>query len=403
VVLFDPPVAVDVLKFSGNGIDTWRITSDSDSADIGLVRIGVTDETLTLTPSAGIAILDLRELVSGGTTYLIAATVDAADVGRIVRWHDADGDGAPDASTEAVLLTTGAPGAYFSAIDFLTPETAYLYNARCGDVLIARDSDSDGWADTLDPTPFAMSSVFPSLLHVRAIDVESASIVRTARTEGAGTTVAMDRTLNWTFEDLDGDDVADQSAFNVPDLKAPVVYGEPHEGQTTIRVRGSSGQTVRLYLLDVNDDPATALGQLTLGTDDWEDMSLSPSLAEGDKLLLTAGSDYNAPHRTLHVRDNAPQCIAAVPSAFEIGGESSLTIHGLGLSNTMTVKLVTADGSETTLSHTLVSSQVMTVILPTLVDPDDAGVAMIYALEPGQDPEDGYVFCTCGFCAITSK
>ncbi len=404
VLLSEPPPQARLVVFQAASPGArWRATGGTYGGEVLLEHVSEDEPEVTLAPSGAEMVTYLAKVERAGVQYLVAATLDANNTPSIHRWHDSSGDGVPDASTETLLLALPTIEMYLTGGGFVDSDEAFLFDSRCGDILWATDSNADGWIDSIAATPFASSANFPileKLAGLQTLAADSSSSVSVALANLDGSSMAVSACMHWTFEDSDDDNVADSVTPDVQDVASrPVIFAHAFDGQVDLRVRYRAGETVRVYTLDTAGDPDVLLGSVTLVGDDFESASLQPALVAGDDILVTAGTDATSPNRVYDVRDARPQLVAAAPSIFKLGdGTTHLDVYGASMNSSMTVYLVTAAGTQTQLTYTYTSAGVITVTLPALTA-SDVGVATIYALESGQDIEDGLISCNCEICA----
>lgn len=322
--------------------------------------------------------------------YLFIGTIDASEKFSVFRLNDADGDGCPDESTATLLFDSGTRVVYGTHLARATDSTdLYVLDARCQDILVATDSDSDGWPDTLHQTPYAMADTYAELATVRMLIAKDAGKVDAPEfqfaAQKASHLVRAFRGRFLGFADTDDDNVANtMDTYHLAD-PTPGIYGRPYDTQATVKLKGKEGEVAEVWIRNLDHENVTLLGSVTLGPD-WTTLNLSAALEEGQFI----GVNYSdTPEESLvsHVWKTWPHIVGTDEYSVDVVGDS-LTISGQNFTATSVVVLTTNGGeTERTLTVTLVDSETLTVTIPAL-EASDLGGASITVTEPGQDAEE---------------
>ena len=348
----------------------------------------------------GAAALYARLAVHAGQAYFLVGAIDANEHWTLYRYHDVTGDGAPDASTQTLLIATGAPS-YITDLAF-TPggSRCYLLDRRCQDVRLATDTNSDGWIDQLQATPFAMSETWPTLLSGRVLDAVSSAAVRVR--EFSSTQLA-DIALfpADVYTDTDADSVADTSDAETPFAVTPFITGPlPYAGQTSLLVgtpAHGTGPAIEIWTLDAAGGDVALLGSGTptgAGEVGAVSVPLSPSLIEGQSLGVRFVR-RTASQLQLQVLPALPQVVSVVPYFIATGtSATTVLLQGANFSASTSVTLIHSDGTTTTLVPTLLGPGTISVSVP---GQSEGGGVTFRVRDPGEDPDHdalaGAVLC----------
>ncbi len=381
VLLTQPPDKAIAGSYQASETTNWNYFARSDKNEILLTdKVGNGEEILTV-PGTGVLAVLKREI--DDTTYLLVSTVDASGRFVLVRYHDSDGDGAPDSGTELQLLDSGSNEMYVTQLTAEDGPDFYLLDARCQDVLRADDTDGDGWPDTLETVPFAMSDDHSDLKSVEQLFKGNEPGVLNAimgkRTPGN----PVERELRVVLTDANGDGVADTVVLTEPMITVPVILGTPYDGQTEVLVIGETGRTVEFYRLDPSGDPTVLLGSWTFVSGLAETATLTSPLANTEEIQIRF-TNVGAPTVFAKVVEKSPQVIEVTPQIWRYDEGATIQLFGQNFSTNMTVKLVTAGNNTYTASYSFIDSSNITVTVPALTLEEDIGSATIAACDPGQ-------------------
>ena len=201
-----------------------------------------------------------------GAEYLLVGTLDASESFTMHRIHDATGDGIPDASTLTNLFDTGTTAMYITSVAVMADGTMYLLDKRCQDVLVATDTDSDGWADTVLSAPLARSADHEELLDSAWISAgldDDDEIIVHVHTASVGSTVSPYAPII-SIVDEDGDHVLDTFGAQPPSRKPIVIDGAtPYDGLMSLTLHGllhEADEGVEIWLLDAAGEEDVLLG-----------------------------------------------------------------------------------------------------------------------------------------------
>ena len=204
VLLQTPPETYSAGVF-GFGLWSWethegvaRVTFYPSSTQLG-------DEFSIDVP--GVTAMVADTLLKDDTWYFLVGTIDQSEAFSLYRYRDDDGDGTPDASTETLLLSTTGPE-YITSITEGEDGALYMLDRRCQDILVARDTNSDAWADSLQATPFALAQDFPDLLRGGYLVADGADQVRVYRMQPP--TGQLGQMPYYVLVDSDSDGIADE-------------------------------------------------------------------------------------------------------------------------------------------------------------------------------------------------
>jgi hypothetical protein len=325
----------------------------------------------------------------------MVATVSADDEFQLYRYHDTTGDGVPDDATRVTLLDSAPAKMYVTSFATIGDGTTYLFDARCRDIRVAIDSDSDGWPDTIATAPFAAASEYPDELEwVVGIwsDTEGHVLTSPVWSTQCHFEVQGYCSLYQRFKDTDADGEADAVDTFQRTNNHPVVKGHPYDGQSQLQVRAPIGLVVQVWDLDANGDEDTLLGSATITTSEWTSISLSPALSEGDDLAIR--STTSPSHVVKYsVIDDRPQLLGAEPAIVHTSEAQTVQFEGINLVSGMSAVLRTADGEDHSVSVDFVGQTEIRVTMPTLSD-EAAGPAELLLRAPGtsaSEPADASV------------
>lgn len=386
VVLATPPSWAN----KGHLEDNWEWSTRADENMVLLVnpQTGVLDE-FYITGQDQVLMCATWEL--SGTLYLLVGVLDASEEFSLLRYHDSTGDGRPDASTEAVVFDAGTNAIYPTHLcrENRTGSSIYLLDSRCADILYVEDTNSDGWPDTIQTTPFARSSDHPELLDVYRLRSPAVGVVEAHDSYIPSSAVHAQawELLELPFDrysDTNSDNVADVLAVVVPVAAHPAMLGIPYDGQTAIDVSGVQNAGVQVWTLNVDMTQDTLIGSGTIGAG-ITSITLTSALTKGDRVgvYYATGSTGRDVPAYLAV-DDWPQITEVDEPLIDIAGGTH-TIKGLNFASDVDVGLVTKTGTHN-LSFTFVDSRTLTVTVPALTT-DDVGAAWLRITAPSQ-PDD---------------
>lgn len=357
------------------------------SPEIEFSKPGSEEVVATLrTGSAGV--LAFANVERDGRGYLLVSEIDAERHLVLSRFHDADGDGIPDASTRRVLLTSGGEVLFIGAIAVRSSAVLYLWDGRCGDVLVAVDADGDGWVDRLKPRRFARSDE-----HVDLISCDLRYRYETATKHHlVYVTHEFDREIEQfrmpyrILKDVDGDDICDSDDEVVlRDRRPSLQRGELTDGASRIELlwdaRGGAG-VIEAWLLDAGGADRAKLGEVFAPKGSVSaDLVLEKPLVAGWRVGLRVRGEKPT-ERIYDVFPVWPVAESAVPDRVPAGVASEVTIHGTAFTALMSVRLARGGALEP-LEFTLIDSTSARVRVPA--QHADFGIV---AVGPGQRTDD---------------
>jgi hypothetical protein len=397
VVLTEPPDSSD---YSGpTATPVWALTNDG----VEFQAVDGPKITLMLQNQAqAMAVLPWH--IDGPITHYLIGFIDAAEKWSLFRFHDADGDTVPDESTKTLLFDSGTAPAYITYIARAPDsDTIYLLDRRCQDVWVAKDSDSDGFPEDLQSTPFAQSATYPALLDGRMLVVPEGGTVDVP--SNAFLVGYDDHPAYFDFmfdiyrlEDTDANGVADTLSTWRHASSAPTLYGRPYDGQTVLKIAGTEGSLVEFWkVAELDDSPITLLGSVTLGAGDWTTMTLASGLSEDDSVRLNySGTPDDG--IVMRVWKDLPQMVNISGRVLDIAG-GSIDLNGVNLHSNVVVRLRTGFdlSSVHMLSIVVHDSESATVTVPTL--PSTAvGTAMLEMYDPAHPVLDGLTGTSVSVC-----
>ena len=273
-------------------------------------------------------------------------------------------------------------------------DTIYLLDRRCQDIWVAKDTDSDGFPEDLQSTPFAQSATYPDLLEGRMLVVAEEGTVDVPSKEFS---VGYDdhpayfdfKSDIYKLKDTDANGVADTSSTWQHVSGAPTLYGRPFDGQTVLKIAGTEGAVVELWgVAELDDSPITQLGSVALGAGDWTPLTLPNGLSEDDSVRLNYAA---APGDGIVMRvwKDLPQIVGLSDRVVDVAGES-IDLNGVNLHSNVVVRLRTGDDLSVVHLLTVVvhDSESATVTIPAL--PAAAvGTAMFEMYDPAHPVLDG--------------
>jgi len=397
-VLSEPP---DV-ELIGNFDADWHYSTTNTSGSVTfLSEDGVEAEVTIALPNA-VRILGATIREHGGNRYLVCSAIDSQEVLSVFRLHDLNGDDVPDASSIVELFDSGTEPLYVTSLSWSPNGDLYLLDRRCQDVLVAADTNQDGWPDTLRAIPFAKSEDFAQLLEARSIASEIAQAVHTI----PDTETYVRRVVPyWQFEDVNGDAVAD-TATKIPAGGLGIrVKGMPFDGQSSIEVAGQPGKTVEVWTVDGAGDNDTLLGSATVDPGSLEfftPVSLSPGLQLGQQIRVQYSNDA-ASGRLFVASKDWPQITGVEGLWVEVGDSGgTIAIEGMNFTSSMKIKMATVTGNEYTLTTTYIDSEHATGAIPSLSEDERHNVADFWVCVPGQPVAEQHA-CTVQLCPPESS
>jgi hypothetical protein len=371
-VLDSPPGVV-----LGGWVNGWVFTVDEDSTTIEFANSsGEHEDTSIVVP--GEHLLLVETAFEADTVYLLAGALDAAERLKLYRYHDATSDGAPDASTQ-VLLLTSTEAMYVTDISRTDDGTTYMLDLRCQDVLVATDTNADDWPDQVVSTPFARSADFPKLLHTNAI-----------RFTSSGKLLAMvDRQMEALhlphdiYVDTNADLVADSHVVG-PEGNRPIgMGGFLRADQDEVELEAESGQVVQVWELDAGGATVSQIGSATAGAGGAVSITLSRSLVAEERIGIKYASESHVQIDQV-VISQIPQILRLDPQSVETNQNTTVHLYGRDFTTTMTVQLVDGAGTVHGLAASFIDSSHVTVTTPSIAA---EGLVMIYAFEASEDPD----------------
>jgi hypothetical protein len=319
-------------------------------------------------------------VTSTGGPYFLLGTLDANEQFSLFRFHDSSGDGIPDLSTQVLLLDSGTSPSYVTYLSRPgTSSRLFLLDARCQDILLATDTNQDGWPDTVSGTPFAMADSYPILATAQLIRAVSDVEVMVPSggiwhwTREANTVHRNAARPFYRYVDEDSDGIADDEVFvSSVHVSRPHMIGSPYGNQVILVVQGASGRTAQVWRLADDLEPIEELGSAVLLANPV-DIALSEPLTTGELVGVRYSDDEDSLSIDV-VRETGPQVLSidGVPLTTDGG---TITLHGENLTSSMTVVLTTTE-SAYTLSYQVVNSKEATATVPEL-DAEDAGLVML--------------------------
>jgi len=327
----------------------------------------------------GSAILLARPVEISGTQYLFVGTVSASGVFSLYRLHDSTGDDIIDGSTQTLMVTSGTSELYGTWIE-QSGTNFYLLDRRCQDIRLLKDTTSDGFPDTLEATPFAKSDDYSRLLEVQAFSAESAGVLVAVDDLPASFQVLEteeQERVRYSDTDLDGD--VDTEVIVAPKSRIPAVWGSPFDGQTTLRVRAEypDARTVQIWSLDGSGNELSVLGSAVLSTSDWTNIAVSPALSENDEIHVRFSTSPTTDIFRALVENDSPQVLHIDESIYPLSQTTSVTVSGYNFTANTDAKLETSDGTTHTLTASLVSTEEVTVTIPSLTSAALGGADLI--------------------------
>jgi hypothetical protein len=343
-------------------------------------------------------------LERSGTDYLLVSSIDASENFRLDRFHDSTADGVPDQSTRTTLVVSTEP-MYVTWMSVVDAVKVLLLDRRCQDVLVAKDTNSDGWVDAINSTPFAASGVLPELLpitHISSFVAANDDLVVWGREVAPNSVESISPLFTvLALQDTDDDDVADGSATENPADRGPrVIDGRPFDGQSELAVSRfslNSPATIEVWELDENEDDVAQLGSIALGMGVGSGVvSLSPAPSAGDVLGIRYQGNPTS-QTTARVLEAYPQVLSVTPGVVDPEVTATVTLTGLNFSSTMAVKLVKhRETFVDVISFTYVSDTVATIVVPAQSDLEAVWVAAFadgQTVEPNEYPTARLTAC----------
>lgn len=361
------------------------VTYRADSAE-GMDIHFVPDDVSIGVP--GIKLQFAQTVRVGGSEYLLVGSIDASDDFHLYRYADTTGDGVPDQSSEVQLFSSLGDPMFVTSVAMAADGSFFCLDRRCQDICVAIDTDSDGWGDTLQASPFARSQDFPAMLDARRVSgpasVDGVFVLGLMDVAGQD---ELGELPAWILTDSDSDGAADLLTV-VESRRARIgAYDHiPFDGQTAVSVFGfgyPSGATAEVWLLDSGGNDVQLLGSAVLADDQPTSVSLSSALVEGQVVSIRLAGG-GAASQTAHVVSDAPQVHRCTPYMTEAGVAAPVTLKGANLTATMLVfYLEGGEGTPIPLAFSLVDSETATVTLPGGLDPT---AITFWALAAGQSP-----------------
>ena len=332
----------------------------------------------------GLTLLLAEEHVVGGVTYLFVGGVDANDSFQLYGFHDSNADGVVDASTKALILTSGATKLYVTDIA-IHGVRWYFLDRRCQDVWVA--DATGGMPSSLLASPFCRSADHSELMHVRYVIADSATKLLGRRYAPAPDVLEQShRSPVVTMEDTTGDFQADTVSTTSVD-PWPIPVGGFYEGQTVATVASYHSGTIEVWTLDSSHAEDQLLGSApttaTSQTPQEIAIGLSPAISEGDRVRVRYATESTGPEAT--ARGDYPELLTISAWAQDYDVQGSVVIRGENLTTGMTLTLTSVTTTQTpvSLSYVLDSPSQITATIPAL-GASWAGWAEIVATVPGQ-------------------
>lgn len=372
---------------------TWLGTVDcyAKHTEPEIVMTSDAEERVLATP--GVGVLWLGTWLIDDVLYVLAGTVSATGEYTLTRWRDSNADGFLDAATATTLFTTATP-CYLTVIRRVSNGALYCLDARCQDIVLVRDLNSDGWPETVAPQ-FARSADYAPLLDAYDIQVLSVSKIRVSQTPIAVTQLG-GVAVTHTLEDTNSDRVADVLVAEPLFERIPHFANSPYVGETQVRVlggAGSTGKTVRLFQLNAAGDEVSELGTCALGGMPGDAVSEGTITVTGgltlDSSLSIRFSDavpFVADRRA--VGPAVPEILSMSPVRTDEGVAATRTLTGKNFTSGMSLALVKPDKTTQSVTFTFTDTQHVTISIPALTVGDCNNVAWLIPTVPGQNPEE---------------
>lgn len=376
---------------------TYWFVADSDSAEILFTAIGEDQICLDV---GGSGVLWTGSWTIAGTTYFLASVLQADDTSRVYRYHDDDGDGALDESTETLVFDSAPMVAFITSVT--VPEAdgdgdfqVFALDSRCQDIWVVEDTDSDGWVDTVGATAFARSDDFNDLDAIRSI----ASLVFPDALRVVGS-VGRDARFTSTegtfdFEDTSGNKQADAAAWSTPADLVPTLFGGLYAGQTAIRALGGSGgelRVVEVWALDEDEEDFELLGSAVVDTTNEANVTLTRALVLDETVAVRFVDRIPKQQIVVVVPAAVPEVVRVTPERVEesaIGAPSTVVLIGQNFASDMVVTARLPSGETASMTYTYVSSTEVQVHLPAYTGDLEYRSYVFWAELATAAPEDG--------------
>ena len=387
VVLTEPPVVFDTSGPSSS--PAWRFTGQDTVVSFVAANSEATGSIDLQDQARTMVVLPWYD--NGVITHFLVGCIDASERWSLFRFHDATGDTIPDASTRVLLLDTGSSSAYVTYLARAPGSgTVYLLDRRCQDVLVATDTDSDGFPDHLDATPFAESAAHPALLRAHmllAVDawtIDAPERIRLSPDDRGAFARFQGDVLR--LGDVNHDGRADTSSMWNLD-PSPSMYGQPYEGQVGVKVAGGQGAIAELWAVsELDNSPIALLGQVALGSGPWTALALGTPLT-ADAVVRLNYSDRREDGRILRVGKDTPQLCGVSTHTLRRTGDT-VEVQGVNLHGNVVARLRTGaqfddvhvlavivhDSESATLTIPELPASAVGTALLELEDPSNPGV-----------------------------
>ncbi len=312
------------------------------------------------------------------TTWFVVSVVMADETARVLRYKDVDGDGAPDESSKEEIATSGTEPAYITSVTRVDNEDAsavFVLDSRCQDIWVASDTDSDGWADELETTAFAMSADYSEILKAAGIVAFDHDGIDHAMVITSGIVRGSSRVEGYMLYDDDGDGSADRVESSTQPSPTPSSYGRLYHGQSTVTVLGgysADGRIVEAWELGEQGEDVVLLSSATFAASNVLTMSLTRSLAQGEQIGLRFADGGIQFIQTVAAAE--PQVLGTGVSRYtttDLEVPQTITLTGLNFVSTMIVTVLGPDGTLSTAAPTVLTSTEATITLPTYVEPTE--------------------------------
>lgn len=173
---------------------------------------------------------------------------------------------------------------------------AYVYDEAGGELLVLEDDDQDGILDNPGAV-FATAATFPDLEEIGSLSSPEEGIVHVVST-AQNSVLSLGSTVT-VIKDTNGDGSADTETTSL--VKDDFVFGplfgtELHDGDTSLRVRGTVNSEIEVWRVDSEGAPIELLGT---GAIDYEsnelELALAVPLVEGDLIMIKDLTENRAP------------------------------------------------------------------------------------------------------------
>ena len=344
--------------------------------------------------AAGEGVTGLAAFEKDGVRYVLVAEIDARKRLILERFHDLNGDGWPDDASRTKLLTSGEESLFVVSIAARSAALMYLADARCGDILVAVDTDGDGWVDRLVPRRFARREDRPdlALVDLRYVrDPATQAHVLIATPEFGRDTADLRMPMR-LFRIADGGLAPDADEMIVPaDSKPVVAKGSLTSGETFIEItRGANGKDAKprvyeAWKLGANDADLEKLGELALEPGVAKGVLVTNApLAARWRVGIRVGGDKSTEIR-FDVHPVWPVLESVAPGALPAGNPTEVTIRGTGFTPGMSVRLLRG-GLSDPLKFVLVDTTTARVSIPAQTAGDAFGLVAVGVGQPMNDP-----------------